>query len=278
MVLLDELDQLVMAKQTVLYNLFNWPTLPNSRLIVVAIANTMNLADMLPNKIQSRVGLTRVNFEPYTAAQLIQIIESRLKDVPGDIMAYDAIKLCAVRIANNTGDARKALDVCRRAVEVAEREAEDAVPATPSKRLAQPTDAGKVTTRLINTVLQEFHRHPVQKALRTLSFASKLFLAALLAQTRRSSGKDEVTFGDVLAEATTLCQLCVNSGEAQMLMRGGVTTPRGLESAGAELEMCRIIDWEEKGGRRGGRVGLQISEDDLKMAFQQDREWKEMVR
>ena len=55
-VLLDELDQLVMAKQTVLYNLFNWPTLPNSRLIVIAIANTMNLADMLPNKIQSRVG------------------------------------------------------------------------------------------------------------------------------------------------------------------------------------------------------------------------------
>ena len=55
-VLLDELDQLVLAKQTVLYNLFNWPTLPNSRLIVVAIANTMNLADMLPNKIQSRVG------------------------------------------------------------------------------------------------------------------------------------------------------------------------------------------------------------------------------
>ena len=56
-VLLDELDQLVMAKQTVLYNLFNWPTLPNSRLIVIAIANTMNLADMLPNKIQSRVGI-----------------------------------------------------------------------------------------------------------------------------------------------------------------------------------------------------------------------------
>ena len=57
-VLLDELDQLVMAKQTVLYNLFNWPTLPHSRLIVVAIANTMNLADMLPNKIQSRVGIS----------------------------------------------------------------------------------------------------------------------------------------------------------------------------------------------------------------------------
>ena len=124
--LLDELDQLVMAKQTVLYNLFNWPTLPHSRLIVIAIANTMNLADMLPNKIQSRVGivlatsdgvdlvgLTRVNFEPYKADQLIKIIESRLQNVPGNIIEKDAIKLCAMKIANNTGDARKALDVCR---------------------------------------------------------------------------------------------------------------------------------------------------------------------
>ena len=123
-VLLDELDQLVMAKQTVLYNLFNWPTLPNSRLIVVAISNTMNLTDMLPNKIQSRfgslvvtkisqLGLIRVNFEPYTTPQLIKIIESRLENVPGNIVEYDAIRLCSMRIANNTGDARKALDVCR---------------------------------------------------------------------------------------------------------------------------------------------------------------------
>jgi origin recognition complex subunit 1 len=120
---LDELDQLVMAKQTVLYNLFNWPTLPSSRLIVIAIANTMNLADMLPNKIQSRVGiihlmqsnvgLTRVNFEPYTRDQLESIIESRLENVPGDIVEKDAIRLCAMRIAANTGDARKALDICR---------------------------------------------------------------------------------------------------------------------------------------------------------------------
>jgi origin recognition complex subunit 1 len=284
-----------------LYNLFNWPTLPNSRLIVIAIANTMNLADMLPNKIQSRVGkihplpqmplwscfcrlisgLTRVNFEPYTAAQLIQIIESRLKDVPGSIVEKDAIRLCATRIANNTGDARKALDVCRRAVEMAEKAAEDESPMTPSKRPCpreMDWKAGKVTTELINIVLQEFLRHPIQKALQALPFASKVFLAALLLQTRRSSGKDEVTFGDVLQEATTLCQSSVNNTEAKVLMRGNVTTPRGLENAGVELEMCKIIDWEEKGGRRGGRVGLQISEDDLKMAFREDQGWREMVK
>ena len=224
--------------------------------------------------------MTRVNFEPYTAPQLIEIIESRLKNVPGHIVEKDAIRLCAMKIANNTGDARKALDVCRRAVEIAEKEAEAKLPSTPSKR-SRTTDSenrGNVTTALISAVLQEFLRHPIQQALRTLPFAAKLFLAALVLRMRRSSGKDEVTFGDVLAEATTLCQSSVKNDEAILLMRGGVTTPRGLENAGVELEMRKIIDWEEKGGRRAGRVGLQISEDDLKMAFKDDQAWKEMVR
>ena len=71
--------------------------------------------------------------------------------------------------------------------------------------------------------------------------------------------------------------MSVNNEEAKIVMKG-VATPRGLENAGVELEVCKIIDWEERGGRRGGRVGLQISEDDLNMAFQQDQRWKEMVR
>jgi origin recognition complex subunit 1 len=58
-------------------------------------------------------GLTRVNFEPYSREQLIRIIQSRLENVPGTIMEVDAIRLCAARIANNTGDARRALDICR---------------------------------------------------------------------------------------------------------------------------------------------------------------------
>ena len=96
-------------------------------------------------------------------------------------------------------------------------------------------------------------------------------------RNRRLSGKSDVTFGDVLEEATRICMMSVNNAEAKLVMKG-VTTPRGLENAGIELEVCKIIDWEERGGRRGGRVGLQISEDDLNMAFQQDQGWKDMVR
>jgi origin recognition complex subunit 1 len=162
-------------------------------------------------------------------------------------------------------------------VEIAEKSAADG-PVTPTKRSAKPDpDAGRVTTRLLNSVLQDFLRHPIQLTLRSLPFTAKLFLAALLLRNRRLSGKSDVTYGDVLEEASRICLSSVNDSEAKLVMRG-VTTPRGLEGAGVELELCKIIDWEERGGRRGGRVGLQISEDDLNMAFQHDSGWKDMVR
>lgn len=55
-VLMDELDQLFTAKQDVVYNFFNWPTLPNSQLIVIAVANTMDMPEKLPGRVKSRMG------------------------------------------------------------------------------------------------------------------------------------------------------------------------------------------------------------------------------
>ena len=56
-VLMDELDLLVTSKQTVMYNFFEWPNWLHSRLIVVAVANTMDLPErMLSNKVSSRLG------------------------------------------------------------------------------------------------------------------------------------------------------------------------------------------------------------------------------
>ncbi|KAL9044533.1 MAG: hypothetical protein Q9214_002334 [Letrouitia sp. 1 TL-2023] len=55
-VLMDELDQLVTKNQSVMYNFFNWPGLRHSRLIVLAVANTMDLPERtLSNKISSRL-------------------------------------------------------------------------------------------------------------------------------------------------------------------------------------------------------------------------------
>ena len=66
-VLMDELDQLVTKNQSVMYNFFNWPAMRHSKLIVLAVANTMDLPERtLSNKISSRLGLTRITFPGYT--------------------------------------------------------------------------------------------------------------------------------------------------------------------------------------------------------------------
>ena len=46
-ILVDELDALVTKKQTLLYNLFDWPCHQNSKLLVISIANTMDLPERM---------------------------------------------------------------------------------------------------------------------------------------------------------------------------------------------------------------------------------------
>lgn len=56
-VLMDELDQLMTSKQDVVYNFFNWPTLVGSKLIVLAVANTMDLPErVMSGRVRSRLG------------------------------------------------------------------------------------------------------------------------------------------------------------------------------------------------------------------------------
>ena len=116
--LLDEVDLLVTRKQNVLYKLLDWPTYPFARLIVVAIANTMDLPERLLPRLGSRLGLQRVSFKPYDQENIREIVAARL----GSLAAFnsDAIEICARKVASVSGDVRRALQICRRASEVAE--------------------------------------------------------------------------------------------------------------------------------------------------------------
>jgi origin recognition complex subunit 1 len=79
-VLMDELDQLVTKNQSVMYNFFNWPGLRHSRLIVLAVANTMDLPERtLSNKISSRLGMYRdfiLQLCPISSQQLLSAASS----------------------------------------------------------------------------------------------------------------------------------------------------------------------------------------------------------
>ncbi|NXH66852.1 CDC6 protein, partial [Hydrobates tethys] len=125
LLVLDELDQLESKEQDVLYTLFEWPRLPGSRLVLVGLANALDLTDRSLARLGARpAGSPRLlHFPPYTREQLTAILQERLGQVAGDPVLDDAaLQFCARKVSAVSGDARKALDVCRRAVEVVELE------------------------------------------------------------------------------------------------------------------------------------------------------------
>lgn len=307
-VLMDELDQLVTKNQSVMYNFFNWPSLRHSRLIVLAVANTMDLPERtLSNKISSRLGLTRITFPGYTHNQLMEIISKRLEAVPGNIVDADAIQFASRKVAAVSGDARRALDICRRAVEIAEQVAEDAqlkqqqdveiTPATPSKtpgrndkaqeQASQPTKPlPRVTIGTIKRAITEATSTPLHHALRALPLASKLFLSALIARVRRT-GIPESTLGEILDEARTLALMDTSAKDSAVrkwLIEGDANKKgrvKGMGFAAMELVGAGVVGVEGagsggygRGGRteRCGKVRLRVGVEDVTSALRGDEE------
>ncbi|KAG6033298.1 hypothetical protein E4U41_006946 [Claviceps citrina] len=287
-VLMDELDQLVTKNQAVMYNFFNWPTLRHSRLIVLAVANTMDLPERtLSNKISSRLGLTRITFPGYTHEQLMKIIQSRLEGVPGDVVDADAVQFASRKVAAVSGDARRALDICRRAVEIAENDMQGD-PTTPSKRSKQDeARRGRVTIVTIKKAINEATTNPVQQHLRGLPLMSKLLMAALLLRVRRT-GLAETTFGetvDELQRATAHASPTL-PGMALILENGLEGTagagqrrlgrPSYVHTAALDLVAAGLVNLEAHRAERSSKLRLAIADDEVKMALRDDGELRAM--
>ncbi|EIW84536.1 P-loop containing nucleoside triphosphate hydrolase protein [Coniophora puteana RWD-64-598 SS2] len=191
-VLMDELDQLVTAKQDVVYNFFNWPTIAGSKLVVLAVANTMDLPErVMSGRVRSRLGMSRINFQPYKREQLVSIIESRLalaaasltdaKDASLSttaVLSADAIRFASSKTASISGDARRVLDVCRRAVELAAQD----------RRCASMND--------ITEVVKAMQGSATALWMKGCSLHERLVLAAIV-RVVKNEGVEEVPWAEV---------------------------------------------------------------------------------
>lgn len=132
-IVLDEIDRLVDLDLKLLYNLFEWSMQPSSNLILIGIANALDLTDRFLPRLKSRnLKPDLLPFMPYTAAQIADIITSKVKALSTDVSLADpnfipflhpaAIQFCSKKVASQTGDLRKAFDICRRAIDMVESE------------------------------------------------------------------------------------------------------------------------------------------------------------
>jgi origin recognition complex subunit 1 len=139
------------------------------------------------NRVSSRVGLTRLTFSPYNHQQLQEIVAARLAGIKDKrwliyhfcylvysalgltVFDKDAIQLVARKVASLSGDARRALDICRRAVEIAQAEVDrPAVLATIPKKKMTPSRKLKLAISNEGSLVALKHvtlAHQVEKTL-----------------------------------------------------------------------------------------------------------------
>lgn len=145
LVVLDEVDSLVDLDLALLYSLFEWSMQSTSRLILIGIANALDLTDRFLPRLKSRnLKPELLPFMPYSAAQIANVLTSKVKSLVTDdtkmapFLHPAAIQFCAKKVASQTGDLRKAFDICRRAIDLVEQETkekdtEEALQNSPSK-------------------------------------------------------------------------------------------------------------------------------------------------
>ncbi|XP_056227841.1 cell division control protein 6 homolog [Seriola aureovittata] len=259
LLVLDEMDQLDSKAQDVLYTIFEWPYLPQSRLCLVGIANALDLTDRILPRLQARPHCRPLllHFPPYSRQELTAIVQDRLAQASADgILDASAVQFCARKVSAVSGDARKALDICRRAVEIVE--SDERKKATDSKA---ETKASRVSLPQVARVLSEVYgdRMAAQSGGsegESFPLQQKLLVCCLLLLIRNGKSK-EIVLGKLHEVYSRLCAQRQVSGVGQ----GECLSLCGL------LESRGIFALKKAKEARLTKVFLKIEEKDVENAL-----------
>ncbi|KAK0745982.1 putative cell division control protein [Schizothecium vesticola] len=233
-VVLDEIDHILTLDLESLYRVFEWSLQKTSRLALVGIANALDLTDRFLPRLKSRdLKPELLPFLPYSAPQVKRIITTRLRSLlpPGTAAAADftpffhpaAIELCSRKVSTQTGDLRRAFEVCRRALDLVENETrlqhendvkDHQLQMSPSRKVLgenrnlatstprssasaslalakslqslTPETAPRVTIAHLNKVAAAAFSNGTMQRLKTLNLQQKAALCALLAMEKRN--------------------------------------------------------------------------------------------
>ncbi|XP_069809914.1 cell division control protein 6 homolog [Dendropsophus ebraccatus] len=268
LLVLDEMDQLDSKGHDVLYTVFEWPWLANSRIVLIGIANALDLTDRILPRLQARPGCKPqlLNFSPYTKDQIATILQDRLTQVSGDpVLDNAAIQFCARKVSAVSGDARKALDICRRAVEIVESDVRSQTVLKPRSECASPAKEAtapvpkKVSLPHISRVISDVYGDKMSAGSggeETFPLQQKLVVCSLLLLTQNSKIK-EVTMGKLYDTYSKVCR------KQQMAMVG----QSECLSLCQLLETRGILGLKKAKEARLTKVCLKIEERDIEHAF-----------
>lgn len=126
---LDEIDHL--QDDSLLYQLSRArenDLLEQARVSIIGISNDLSYRERLSPKVRSSLCERSINFPAYDANELRQVLRQRRSIAfQEDVLGTDVIPLCAAYGAQESGDARKALDLLLKAGDMAQMEGDEEV-------------------------------------------------------------------------------------------------------------------------------------------------------
>ncbi len=243
---IDEIDSLVREPNgNLLYKLTRMNSdLSKSRVSLIGITNDSKVLDVLDPRVRSSLGEEELIFGPYDAEQLRDILHARSSDAFQDnALGADVIPYVAALAAKDHGDARKAVDLLRKAGEVAER-----------------LGSERVRTEHVQQALSEIEVDTALEVVTKLPLHSKIILACVADLYVK---KQTVITGDVFALYLHTCKR----------MGLEVLTSRRVSEIINELDMVGVISTRILNRGRFGRtkrIALNVDPEHVRAAISKD--------
>lgn len=257
LMVLDEVDQLVGQKQSVLYTIFEWPALADSKLLLIGIANSLDLTDRMLSRLNAKCELRPklMHFAPYTKQQIVDIFKSRL-DEAGMQTVFPAVtvQLLAAKVAAVSGDVRRALDIGRRVIEMAEMNRDldlNELGVADLEATGKPVD--KVELKQVMSVLNDVYggsQNLMAEIEDAYPLQQKVLICSLLLLMKRSKNKD-ITMGRLHGVFTRICaKRHIDAvGQAEFISMCVLVETRGIISVVAKKEprLSKVqLQWDEE--------------------------------
>ncbi|AEH38175.1 orc1/cdc6 family replication initiation protein [Halopiger xanaduensis] len=232
-IVLDEIDS-IGDRDELLYELPRARSngyLESTKVGLIGISNDFKFREQLDPRVQDTLCERELQFPPYEADELTNILESRAEvAIAEDACETGVLNLCAALAARDSGSARQALDLLRLAGEVAEN-----------------NDDPTIREDHVDQARSKLEQERVEEGMRELTTHGRLALLAVVSKAAKESTPCRTR--ELYQEYESLCESSGTDSLAQ----------RSVHNHLSDLRMLGILSAKEnRSGSRGNYYSYEL--------------------
>lgn len=233
LIVLDEVDS-IGDRDELLYELPRARAnnnLDSAKVGVIGISNDFKFREQLDPRVQDTLCERELQFPPYDAPELENILESRAEiAIAEDAVEQGVLNFCAALAARDSGSARQALDLLRLAGEIAEN-----------------CEADLIERDHVEAARSRLEQERVEEGMRELTTHGRLALLAVISKAAKEETPCRTR--EIYEEYITLCDSSGTDSLAQ----------RSVHNHLSDLRMLGILSaYENRSGSRGNYYSYEL--------------------